>query len=414
MTTWNKVKFSDCLSNVVDNRGKTCPTAKTGIPLIATNCIKNDSLYPVFENIRYVSKETYDTWFRDHPKPGDMLFVLKGSPGRVCWTPDPINFCIAQDMLAIRANENIVNSKFLFALLRTQEVQQLIENLHVGSLIPHFKKGDFDQLILTIPDDKEFQKQIGDIYFNLCNKVEINRQVNRTLEQMAKGLFEKYFIDDIDPKNLPEGWKAARLSEEIEVKHGYAYSGKDFSDEETSDILLTPGNFRIGGGFNYNKFKYFKAESPKEYILHAEDLVITMTDLSKDGDTLGYSALVPTISNKRLLHNQRIGKVIFKNNPKLKFYLYWLMRTSDYRAFIVGSATGTTVKHTSPTRICEYQSIIPSHEALLKFEKDVQPFHQMEISNNIEIEAISKLRDSLLPKLMNGEIKIKDIETIAA
>lgn len=71
----DEIPFTELLSKIVDNRGRTCPTADTGLPLIATNCVQNDLLYPAFEKVRYVSKETYDTWFRDHPEPGDLIFV---------------------------------------------------------------------------------------------------------------------------------------------------------------------------------------------------------------------------------------------------------------------------------------------------------------------------------------------------
>ena len=118
--------FKELLGRIVDNRGKTCPTAETGTALIATNCIKDDQLYPVFENVRWVDSQTMQTWFRGHPEPGDILFVLKGSPGRCCLVPDPINFCIAQDMLAIRADESKVSQRFLFALLRSSIVQNAI------------------------------------------------------------------------------------------------------------------------------------------------------------------------------------------------------------------------------------------------------------------------------------------------
>ena len=84
---------------VVDNRGKTVPTAPSGHKLIATNCVTNNALFPVYEKIRYLSEETYQTWFRAHPIPGDILFVNKGTPGRVCLVPDPVDFCIAQDRL---------------------------------------------------------------------------------------------------------------------------------------------------------------------------------------------------------------------------------------------------------------------------------------------------------------------------
>ena len=99
----------DILSFIVDNRGKTVPTDPEGNHiLIATNCVRNESLYPSYEKIRILNEETYQNWFRAHPIPGDILFVCKGTPGRCCIVPDPIDFCIAQDMVALRCNEEIV------------------------------------------------------------------------------------------------------------------------------------------------------------------------------------------------------------------------------------------------------------------------------------------------------------------
>ena len=97
--------LGDLLEAIVDNRGKTVPASDKGIPLIATNCIKETSLYPTFENIRYVSEETHRTWFRAHLRPDDILFVNKGTPGRVCMVPDPVSFCAAQDMIGLRVDQ---------------------------------------------------------------------------------------------------------------------------------------------------------------------------------------------------------------------------------------------------------------------------------------------------------------------
>src|ERR1700730_18677499 len=94
------VPLDKLLSRVVDNRGKTCPTAENGLPLIATNCVKNDGLFPTLEKAQHGSKETYHQWFRGHPEPGDLIFVTKGAPGQGCLAPEPVNFCIAQDMVA--------------------------------------------------------------------------------------------------------------------------------------------------------------------------------------------------------------------------------------------------------------------------------------------------------------------------
>ena len=88
----------------------------------------------------------YSNWFRGHPSPGDILFVNKGTPGRVCLVPDPINFCVAQDMVALQVDESVIYPPYLFAALRSRQVRKSIENMHVGTMIPHFKKGDFDLL----------------------------------------------------------------------------------------------------------------------------------------------------------------------------------------------------------------------------------------------------------------------------
>lgn len=156
-------------------------------------------------------------------------------------------------------------------------------------------------------------------------------------------------------------WKEYKLGDFLKVKHGYAFKGENIVTEETPNILVTPGNFNIGGGFKSDKFKYYKGdEFPKEYILTSGDIVVTMTDLSKDSDTLGYSAKIPYSTNHNYLHNQRIGLVQFVNENVCKDFVYWLMRTREYQNYIVGSASGTSIMHTSPSRIEDYRCLIPS------------------------------------------------------
>lgn len=159
-------------------------------------------------------------------------------------------------------------------------------------------------------------------------------------------------------------WKEYRLGDFLKVKHGYAFKGENIVTEETPNILVTPGNFNIGGGFKSDKFKYYKGdEFPKEYILTSGDIVVTMTDLSKDSDTLGYSAKIPYSTNHNYLHNQRIGLVQFINENVCKDFVYWLMRTREYQNYIVGSASGTSIMHTSPSRIEDYRCLIPSSQS---------------------------------------------------
>lgn len=151
-----------------------------------------------------------------------------------------------------------------------------------------------------------------------------------------------------------KGWETVELREAVKVKHGFAFDGRYITNVPNRDVLVTPGNFHIGGGFKSIKYKYYTGTVPAEYILNAGDLIVTMTDLSRDSDTLGYSAIVPADVHHRFLHNQRIGLVEFINDTTYKPFLYWLLRTFDYHEFIVGNASGTVIQHTSPSRIESY------------------------------------------------------------
>jgi type I restriction enzyme S subunit len=123
--------------------------------------------------------------------------------------------------------------------------------------------------------------------------------------------------------------------------------------------LVTPGNFEIGGGFKEGNAKYFHGLYPEEFVFAPGDLIVTMTDLSKTADTLGYSAKIPREGNKIYLHNQRVGKVIAKSSDANLDFLYWVMRHKHYRNLVVSTATGSTVRHTSPSRILAYSFLLP-------------------------------------------------------
>lgn len=189
-----KMPLPDVLSFIVDNRGKTVPTTENGHILIATNCVRNENLYPSYEKIRFLSEETYQTWFRAHPLPGDILFVCKGTPGRCCLVPDPLDFCIAQDMVALRANQDIIYNYFLLAVLRSREIQLQITNTSVGDVIPHFKKSFFDRIMIPVPP-LDIQKIIGNYYMAFSNKIEINKKINENLEQQAQALYREMFVN---------------------------------------------------------------------------------------------------------------------------------------------------------------------------------------------------------------------------
>ena len=151
-------------------------------------------------------------------------------------------------------------------------------------------------------------------------------------------------------------WPKVKLGEVLSIKHGYAFEGDGISSEDNGVVLVTPGNFQLGGGFKESNKKFFTKAYPESYVLKAGDFIVTMTDLSKDTDTLGYSAKVPS-SDKVYLHNQRIGLVDVFNKTADREFVYWFMRTRAYQRTIAGCASGVSVKHTSPQKI--YSAEIP-------------------------------------------------------
>ena len=185
------------------------------------------------------------------------------------------------------------------------------------------------------------------------------------------------------------------LSDYIKIKHGFAFKGEYFSNQPTSNILVTPGNFAIGGGFKADKFKYYKGAIPEDYVLKENDLVITMTDLSVDADTLGYSALIPDDEKKTFLHNQRVG-LVQKKKEGIDFgYLYYLMRTRPYQKYVVSTATGSTVKHTSPDRIANYEYDFPILSTQKKIAEILSAYDAKIENNNFIIKKLEATAQTL-------------------
>lgn len=364
------VPFGSLLSKIIDNRGKTCPTSEDGIPLIATNCIKNEHLYPVYEKVRYVSQEVYDTWFRGHPEPGDLIFVLKGTPGRVTWVNDPVDFCIAQDMVALQVDKSKVYPKYLFAVLRSSQIQQEIEGLHVGSLIPHFKKSDFDDLQIPLVK-QNLQKYIGDTYFNLSLKIDLLHRQNKTLEAMAETLFRQWFIEE-----GKEDWEDGILDQLIDLKYGKALKQEDRSGSGYP-VVASSG---IVGFHN-------------DYLVKGPGIVI-----GRKG-TLGKVYFMEDnfypIDTSYFIQTKTSGSnLIFE---------YYLLKSLDFANMNSDSAVPGLNRNIA----LGTQIQTPPKELILNFNETAQPWFSKIHSNTKQIQTLENLRDTLLPKLMSGEVIVQ-------
>lgn len=409
--SFEKKPLPEILSFIVDNRGKTVPTTENGHILIATNCIKNENLYPSYEKIRYLSEETYQNWFRAHPKPGDILFVCKGTPGRVCMVPDPIDFCIAQDMVALRANEAIVYNKYLLVVLRSARIQKQIEQTSVGDVIPHFKKSFFNQLLIPIPP-MQIQRIIGDYYFVFSEKVEINNKINDNLQQQAQALFKKWFVDNPDAIS----WKEGTFSNLIEKTISGDWGKDSPSGNNTEMVYCIRGadipEVRAGN----------KGKMPTRYILpknyFAKQLV--------DGDiVVEISGGSPTQSTGRaaavsnaLLARYDKGMVCTNFCKALKpragysMYVYYYWQYLYDRNIFFSYENGTTgIKNLDINGFIETEPITIAPENLVeKFDAVCQTVFSKIYANGMENEQLALVRDTLLPKLMSGEIDVSAVQ----
>jgi len=187
-----------------------------------------------------------------------------------------------------------------------------------------------------------------------------------------------------------------KLKDVATIKHGFPYKGEYFTDVPTKNILLTPTNFTLKGGFQYaNRYYSNEGEMPEEFILHKDDLIVTMTDLSKEIDTIGYGALIPDDPNHVFLHNQRIGLVTIFNPIVDKYYLYWLMRTKFYQRTIAGASNGATVHHTSPDRILSFNWIFPSLDNQKKIASILSAYDSQIENNKKRIKLLEQMAENL-------------------
>lgn len=284
--------------------------------------------------------------------------------------PDPIDFCIAQDMVALRANPQIVYNKYLLAVLRSNRIQKQIEQTSVGDVIPHFKKSFFDQILIPIPPMK-IQRIVGDYYFAFSNKVELNKRINENLQQQAQAIYCDIFITNANPS-----WQLGRLSDLIIVRYG-----KDHKK-------LADGIYPVYGSGGIMRY----VEKP----LYDKESVL----IPRKG----------TLNNVMYVNKPfwSVDTMFFTEMklPNVAKFVFHFVKSKDLASLNAGSAVPSMT-----TDILNAMELsIPDADTFYKFENIVAPLYQAMQQNTQESSKLAELRDSLLPRLMSGEIDVADID----
>jgi type I restriction enzyme S subunit len=190
-------------------------------------------------------------------------------------------------------------------------------------------------------------------------------------------------------------WHETTFGELIEIKHGFAFKG-EFFGEAGEHIVLTPGNFHEHGGMKLKgaKEKFYTDVPPDEYVLNRGDLIVAMTDLVQNAPILGSSAFVP--ESGKYLHNQRLGKITVKR-PDLVSpeFIFWLFNSYSVRGQIKGSATGATVRHTSPSRIYEVSVELPPLPTQRKIASILSAYDDLIENNTRRIAVLEEMAQSI-------------------
>lgn len=426
MGEWKEYVLEDCMDAIIDYRGKTPKKTSSGVPLITAKIIKNGSILPTQE---YIAEADYDSWMRRGiPKIGDVLLTTEAPLGEVAQISDP-NIALAQRVITLRGKKNFLNNDFLKYLLISPQSQAELSGRSSGTTVLGIKQSELRKIKLRIPEYQQ-QEKIAVILKSLDDKIELNRKMSETLEEMARAIFKSWFVDfdpvhakargekpagmpdeiaDLFPsefvhsdqlnKPIPKGWEVKPLGEVFESFGGGTPSTKE--PEYWVDGIYywaTPKDLS-----NLNEPIVFNTErklTEKGLNKVGSGLLPQGTVLLSSRAPIGYIA----ISETPIAINQ--GFIAIKENKFFsKYFIYfWCKENIE---IIIANANGSTFLEISKKNFRNINSVFPVDEKIISaFTSIVEPIFQLIQKNIIEKNTLTELRDSLLPKLISGEIEV--------
>ncbi|MCR2031664.1 restriction endonuclease subunit S [Alistipes timonensis] len=340
-------------------------------------------------------------------KIGDILISNIRPYFQKIWCADRCGGCSA-DVLCIRAKEN-TDSKYLYYLLSQQAFFDYVMSGAKGCKMPRGDKKQIMQWPVNIPAI-DVQKKVVAILSSLDNKIRLNRRINDNLEEQAKALFKSWFVDfepfkngpfaDSELGKIPQGWTIGTLSDVGDVIGGGTPS-KAVSEYYTNEGIawITPKDlstnnckFISRGETDISELGYKNSNAklmPRGSILFSSRAPIGYISIAKNEicTNQGFKSIVP----------QKAGTC----------FIYYFLRNNTSK--IESMASGSTFKEASGGLMKLLKVIIPTKEILTNFEKAVQPLFDMQENNEDESIRLSVLRDTLLPKLMSGELSVEEV-----
>lgn len=357
-----------------------------------------------YNNCKHISEEEYNKMLKNDcvPKLYDVLVAKDGSYLKEIFVNAKENKKAILSSIAIfRPNQDIVDPYFLCYLLKTPMILNYVkDNCVSGSALPRIILRAFKGIELMIPEIK-IQRRIVKIIKNINDKIKINNEINNNLHELLKNQYYKMFVE-----GKKESWIDDKLGNYLSVDRGLSYKGQFLS--ETGVPMINLGNVMPNGVFRIEKNKYYSGDYKDKVTIKVGDIVIANTDMTQNREVIGTPIIVPPIYGDKIIFSHHIYGL---RNLKLpKMYIFYTLLTDEWNAIAGGSATGTTVLALPKETIENYVVAIPDNKSLQLFDniaETIQSKRNQILLENIKLE---QLRDTLLPKLMNGEIDLDNIE----
>lgn len=459
------LKIGDVLEKVIDNRGKTPPNQESETPyeLIEVNALRSDSKRPVYDEIRkFVSKETFESWFRSgHPKKGDVLFSTVGSIAEVAVSEG--RGCIAQNVIALRPKHDLLDGDFLYYTFRNPIVKNQLLSLDISSVQPSIKVPHLLDIELLWPPILEQQKIVS-VLSCIDDKIELNRQINTTLESMAQALFKSWFVDfdpvidnalaagnEIPPELqaraekrqalltqaasqpdaplqplpadlralfpasfvlneelgwVPEGWGVVQLrSLTTKIGSGSTPRGGQQVYRESGVSLIRSQNV-YDSMFTWDGLAHIDDEAAdqlKSVSVNAGDVLLNITGAS----ILRTCIVDPDVLPARV--NQHVAIVRPIDGIPSKFIHLHLLHDKT-KNHLMGQNAGASREAVTKGHIEAVPTLKPNIQVLERFELLTSTICKSVDSRFSNIRILTSIRDALLPKLLSGQIQLPEAE----
>ena len=314
-----------------------------------------------------------------------VIVGRKGSVGEVIWSKQ--DFWPIDTTYYIRLKNPNDDLRYWYYALKTLGLDKL--NSH--SAIPGLNRSIAYAKQVPLHSTLD-QKKIADILGSLDEKIEFNRRMNETLEQLGQALFRHYFVDNPEAKS----WESGKVSDVVRIYSGFAFKSKDF-DINGKYGLVTIKNVQ-DGSFIKDCTDHLSEPLPDKtpgYVhLKSGDIILSLT---------GNVGRVCIVVGCDYLLNQRVAKLV---GDESQAYTYFLFRSKIMKGRMVGISKGTAQKNLSPIETGKLKIKIPPTNIMSQFEEIAIDLLNMIVSNNEQIQTLTSLRDSLLPKLISGEIEV--------